>query len=163
MRTLGLDPSPSSTRSSATETSTTRRAADLHGRARIALTAVDGAESSGPPNQKPQQAARPRPTRADPDRRAERSRYGDTTVTILRSRAIGRIDRVMCTVRRKPDLNALLSGANQTPTPHRRRLRKALANAKGEAAACQLATRGGSATRSAGGERPENPVVRTRS
>ena len=109
----------------------------------VALTATDWELiERRPPNQTPQQAARPRPTRDRILTDGQKITIGDTTVTILSTpgHTEGAI-AVMFPVKDKGrTYNALLlSGANQTPTPASlAAFEKALATAKREKAALLL-------------------------
>jgi metallo-beta-lactamase class B len=110
---------------------------------RIALTATDwNLIERVPPNQTPQQAARPRPKRDMILTDGQKVTLGDTTVTILSQpgHTEGSI-AVMFPVKDKGrTYNALLlSGANQTPNPASlAAFEKALATAKREKAALLL-------------------------
>ena len=110
---------------------------------RIALTGTDwDLIERVPPNQTPQQAARPRPKRDMILTDGQKITLGDTTVTILAQpgHTEGSI-AILFPVKEKGRTHTalLLSGANQTPTPASlAAFEKALATAKREKAALLL-------------------------
>jgi metallo-beta-lactamase class B len=109
----------------------------------IALTATDwDLIERRPPNQTPQQAARPRPTRDRILTDGQKITVGDTTVTILSTpgHTEGTIGLIFPVRENGRTHNALLlSGANQTPNPASlAAFEKALATAKREKAALLL-------------------------
>ena len=106
----------------------------------IALTATDwDLIERLPPNQTPQQAARPRPTRDRILTDGQKVTVGDTTVTILTTpgHTEGAVALIFPVKEKGRTYNALLlSGANQTPNPASlAAFEKALATAKREKAA----------------------------
>jgi metallo-beta-lactamase class B len=110
---------------------------------RIALTAVDwDLIERVPPNQTPQQAARPRPKRDMILTDGQKVTLGDTTVMILSQpgHTEGSIAILFPVKEKGRTYNALLlSGANQTPNPASlAAFEKALATAKREKAALLL-------------------------
>jgi metallo-beta-lactamase class B len=109
----------------------------------IALTATDwDLIERVPPNQTPQQAARPRPKRDRILTDGQKVTVGDTTVTILTTpgHTEGAVALIFPVKEKGRTYNALLlSGANQTPNPASlAAFEKALATAKREKAALLL-------------------------
>ena len=110
---------------------------------RIALTAADwDLVERVPPNQNPQQAARPRPKRDMTLSDGQKITLGDTTLTILAQpgHTEGSI-AILFPVKEKGRTSTalMLSGANQTPNPASlAAFEKALATAKREKAALLL-------------------------
>jgi metallo-beta-lactamase class B len=110
---------------------------------RIALTAADwDLIERVPPNQNPQQAARPRPKRDMTLSDGQKITLGDTTLTILAQpgHTEGSV-AILFPVKEKGRTSTalMLSGANQTPNPASlAALEKALATAKREKAALLL-------------------------
>jgi metallo-beta-lactamase class B len=109
----------------------------------IALTATDwDLIERVPPNQTPQQAARPRPTRDRILADGQKVTVGDTSVTILSTpgHTEGAVALIFPVKEKGRTYNALLlSGANQTPNPASlAAFEKALATAKREKAALLL-------------------------